>query len=175
MLILCTFQWTEWDFPVFPTPKAVADLWPKLRWCSRTTNYAEACWLKTLLKTCSCCQMWLMHGSERLHAVGEHPLLIAAVLPETHAPLPLAYQLAVVGSPFPPHCSWREPGNVLPVLLQENHLGKHKPLGLSETQLSVSEINSGILTWLLSLAELRGCGPKQEALTDNRGRCLPKT
>lgn len=38
MLPLCTFQWAEWDFPVFPTPKAVADLWLKFRWWSRTTN-----------------------------------------------------------------------------------------------------------------------------------------
>lgn len=76
MLTLCTFPWTGWHFPVFPTPKAVADLWSKFRWCSRTTNCAEACWLKTLLKMCSCCQMWLMHSSEKLHAAGGHFLLI---------------------------------------------------------------------------------------------------
>ena len=45
-----------------------------------------------------------MHGSEKLHAVGGHPLLILAVLSEPQAPLPLAHQLVVAGSPFPPRC-----------------------------------------------------------------------
>lgn len=67
--------------------------------------------------------MWLMHGSEKLHAVGGHPLLILAVLSETQAPLPPAHQLVVAGSSFLPCCRWREPGKVLPVPLQENHLG----------------------------------------------------
>lgn len=112
---LCTFQWAEWDFPVFPTPEAVADLWPKFIWRSRTTNCAEACWLKTLLKTCSCRQMWVTHVSEKLHAVGRHSLLILAVPSETQVPPPLAHQLAVAGSLFPLYCWWRELGKGLPL------------------------------------------------------------
>lgn len=76
MLTLCTFQQAGWDFPVFPTPKAVADLWSKFSCCSRTTNCAETCWLKTLLKMCRHCQMWLIHDSEKLRAAGGHFLLI---------------------------------------------------------------------------------------------------
>lgn len=80
MFTLWIFQWAVGDF-LFPVSKAAAHLGPKLVWCLRAAHCAEACWLKTLLKTSSCCQMWLLQVSETLHAVGMHPSLIWAETP----------------------------------------------------------------------------------------------
>lgn len=53
---------------------------------------------------------------------------------------------------------------MLPVSPRENHLHQHSPLGLSETQLSVSRVDSEILMLPHWLAELWGCGPRQKTL-----------
>lgn len=91
-VILCRcspseFSSEQYEISPFPVCKTAAHPWPKFVWCFRAANYAEACWLKTLLKTCSYSQMWLMQVSETLHAMGAHPLLVLA---EAASPLPLA-------------------------------------------------------------------------------------
>lgn len=58
--------------------------------------------------------MWPMRVSEKLHAVGGHPLLILAVLSET-----LVCLLAVAGSPV---LLVKRTSKVLPVTFQENHM-----------------------------------------------------